>query len=82
MFNFKPKLRLRKQTDQRLLAQIDAAKKHWLWLKQTETQDIDVDPLLINQVKLQRAKYDFLFVEARHRGTHATNLQEGITRRL
>ncbi|GEL13051.1 hypothetical protein FC15_GL000007 [Lapidilactobacillus concavus DSM 17758] len=81
MFHFKPQQRLRKTTDQQLLSQIDKAKKNWLWLRKTEAQDIDADPELTQKVRLQRAKYNFLFMEARRRGTRALTLNEGVTRR-
>lgn len=81
MFHFKPQQRLRKTTDQQLLSQIDKAKKNWLWLRKTEAQDIDADPELTQKVRLQRAKYNFLFMEARRRGTRALTLNEGVTHR-
>lgn len=81
MFHFKPQQRLRKTTDQQLLSQIDKAKKNWLWLRKTEAQDIDADPELTQKVRLQRAKYNFLFMEARRRGTRALTLNGGVTRR-
>ncbi|MHC9532288.1 YaaL family protein [Dellaglioa sp. BT-FLS60] len=67
MFNKKPKLKLRKEYDAKLLDAIDRAKLTWDQAKQTEEAIYEVDAELSNETQMARARYFFLYNEARVR---------------
>lgn len=67
MFNKKSKFKLRKEYDAELLNSIDHAKLMWDQAKQTEEAIYEVDAELINETQMARARYFFLYNEARVR---------------
>ena len=67
MFLFKTKEKLRKKYNERLLEDIYQARAFWEDAKHTQEAVYDVDDELEARTKLARARYEFLFKEARRR---------------
>ncbi|MCQ2557233.1 MAG: YaaL family protein [Ligilactobacillus sp.] len=67
MFFFRPKETLRKKYNERLLTDIYQARAQWDVAKHTQDAVYDVDDELEARTKLARARYEFLFKEARRR---------------
>lgn len=76
---FKPKHRLRQDTDAQLFGQIDHVQKQLLRLKQLQRQGVEEPYRFNDSLKLQQVKFDLLYKEARHRGTKASTLNRGVT---
>ncbi|KRM18313.1 hypothetical protein FC40_GL000993 [Ligilactobacillus hayakitensis DSM 18933 = JCM 14209] len=66
MFGLKRK-KLRNEYDDELLYSIDLAKKDWDSAKQTEQAVFEVDEELVAETQLAKAKYQFLYREAKLR---------------
>ena len=67
MFLFKPKERLRKKYNERLFEDINQARLNWDAAKKTQAAVHEKDAQLEAQTMLARARYEFLFKEARRR---------------
>lgn len=67
MFGFRKKNNLRSRFNNMLLDDIDLAKKEWDQAQQTQNAVYDADEELIAQTEMARAKYHFLFLEAKRR---------------
>lgn len=61
------KKKLRKEYDEELLYLIDQAKKNWDHARQTEQAVYEVDEELVAETQLAKAKYQFLYQEAKLR---------------
>ncbi|KRN88479.1 YaaL family protein [Ligilactobacillus ceti] len=67
MFFNKKKHKLRKKYDEQLLKDIDQAKVQWDNAKKTEMNVYEIDDELIAETQLAKAKYHFLYLEAKKR---------------
>ena len=61
------KQKLRRSFNELLLEDIDQAKLDWDQARQTAAAVYDVDDELLAEVSLARAKYEFLYREAKYR---------------
>ena len=78
MFDFFKKEQLKKKYDQKLLNDIHEAKDEWDNTRNNEgmLSNITNENILVNE-QLARAKYEFLFREAKHRKVKA-KIQESV----
>ena len=67
MFGLWKKQQLKKQYDEMLLADIDTAKRKWDNARQTQAAVYDSDEQLVAETELAKAKYYFLYLEAKRR---------------
>ncbi|WP_125767500.1 DUF2508 family protein [Lapidilactobacillus wuchangensis] len=74
------KQQLRRQGDDELRAEIMDVQDQLLRLRRVELQDADAGSSFAESVKLQQAKFNLLYNEARHRGTKAAVISQAITR--
>ncbi|ATO43433.1 YaaL family protein [Loigolactobacillus coryniformis] len=72
--------KLQKSYDEKLLSAIYEAMSDWNRAKETVISIDDADEELISQTQLARAKYLFLYHEARIRGTKGDRLMPGAAR--
>ncbi|MFD1411830.1 DUF2508 family protein [Lapidilactobacillus gannanensis] len=79
MFSRKKQL-LRRQGDDELRAEIVDVQDQLLRLRRVELQDAELGGQFAESVKLQQAKFNLLYNEARHRGTKAAVISQAITR--
>lgn len=61
------KQKLRKKYDSLLLQDIEQAKSSWDYAKRTQEAIFEMDEELAAEVALAKAKYHFLFLEAKRR---------------
>lgn len=78
MFDFFKKEQLKKKYDQKLLNDIHEAKDEWDNTRSNEgmLSNMTNENILVNE-QLARAKYEFLFREAKHRKVKA-KIQESV----
>ncbi|WP_261806653.1 YaaL family protein [Lapidilactobacillus luobeiensis] len=77
---FKPKYKLRHEGDQLLRDELDQVQDQLQRLQKAATQGLE-DPIqFVDSIKIQQAKFNLLYHEARYRGTKAKTLRTVVTR--
>ncbi|MFC6314058.1 DUF2508 family protein [Lapidilactobacillus achengensis] len=77
---FKPKHQLRHQGDEILRAELDQVQDQLQRLQKAANQGLE-DPIqFVDSIKLQQAKFNLLYQEARYRGTKAKTLRSVVAR--
>lgn len=66
------------QYDEFLLDSIDRAKDQWDKAQETERAVSEIDEEIIAQTQLSKAKYLFLYREARERNVHNNRIQSSV----
>ncbi|UQS85057.1 YaaL family protein [Apilactobacillus apisilvae] len=66
------------QYDEFLLSSIDRAKAQWDQAKETESAISEVDEEIVAQTQLSKAKYLFLYREARERNVSNNRIQSSV----
>ncbi|WP_105957049.1 YaaL family protein [Apilactobacillus quenuiae] len=66
------------QYDEFLLDSIDRAKDQWDKAQETEQAVSEIDEEIIAQTQLSKAKYLFLYREARERNVHNNKIQSSV----
>ncbi|TPR12542.1 MULTISPECIES: YaaL family protein [Apilactobacillus] len=66
------------QYDEFLLDSIDRAKDKWDKAQETERAVSEIDEEIIAQTQLSKAKYLFLYREARERNVHNNRIQSSV----
>ncbi len=59
--------KLKRQFDEKLMAELQKARTEWLEQKQLIEKSVDPSPEVLNALQLVEAKYFFLLREAKHR---------------
>ncbi|KAF0993445.1 YaaL family protein [Geobacillus sp. TFV-3] len=59
--------KLKRQFDEKLMAELQKARTEWLEQKQLIEKSVDPSPEVLNALQLAEAKYFFLLREAKHR---------------